>query len=69
MEQKTVSKSGKEYVKAVYYHLAYFAYMQSTSCEILGWMKNKLESSLKGEISIISDMDMTPLLRQKVKRN
>ena len=59
MEQQTGSKSGKEYVKAVYYHLAYLPYMQSTSWEILDWMKHKLESRLPGEISITLDMQMT----------
>ena len=59
----------KEYVKAVYCHPAYLTYMQSTSCEILGWMKLKLESGLPGEISITSDMQMTPPLWQKAKRN
>ena len=54
MEQQTGSKSGKEYVKAVYYHPAYLTYMQSTSCKILGWMKHKLESRLLGEIPITS---------------
>ena len=47
---QTGSKSGKEYVKAVYYHPAYLTYMQSTSCEMLGWMKHKLKSALLGEI-------------------
>ena len=60
MEQGTGSKSGKEYIKAIYCHLAYLTYMQSTSCEIPGWMKHKLESRLPGEISITSDMQMTP---------
>ena len=60
MEQQTGSKSGKEYVKAVYCHPAYLTYMQSTSCEILGWMKHKPESRLLEEISITSDMQMTP---------
>src|SRR5574337_1007223 len=60
---------GKESVKAVYCHPAYLTYMQSTSCEMLGWMKHKLESRLPGEISITSDMQMTPPLRQKVKKN
>ena len=69
MEQQIGSKSGKEYVKAVYYYPAYFNYMQSTSCEMLGWMKHKLESRLPGEISISSDMQMTPPLWQKVKKN
>ena len=44
MEQQTGFKLGKEYIKAVYCHPAYFTYMQSTSWEILGWMKHKLES-------------------------
>ena len=59
MKQQTGSKSGKEYVKAVCCHLAYITYMQSTSCEMPGWMKHKLESRLPGGISIISDMQMT----------
>ena len=69
MEQQTGSKLGKEYVKAVYCHPAYLTYMQSTSCEMLGWMKHKLDSRLLGEISITSDMQMTPPLRQKAKKN
>ena len=68
MEQRTGSKLGKEYVKAVYYHLAYLTYMQSTSVEMPGWMKHKLESRLQGEISITSNMQMTTLW-QKVKKN
>ena len=59
VEQQTGSKVGKEYVKAVYCHPAYLTYMQSTSCEIPGWMKHKLESRLTGEILITSDMHMT----------
>ena len=59
MEQ-TGSKSGKEYIKAVYCHPAYLTYMQSTSCEMPGWMKHKLESRLPGETSITSDTQMTP---------
>ena len=55
MEQQTGSKSGKEYVKAVYCHPAYLTYMQSTSWETLGWRQHKLESRLPGEISITSD--------------
>ena len=47
MEQQTGSKLGKEYIKAVYSHLAYLTYMQSTSCEMLGWMKHQLESRLQ----------------------
>ena len=62
MEQQTGSRSGKEYVKAIYCYPAYLTYMQSTSCEILGWIKHRLESRLPGEISITSDMQMTPLL-------
>ena len=69
MEQQTGSKSGKEYVKVVYCHPAYLTYMQSASLEILDWMKHKLESRLPGEISITSDMQMTPPLWQKVKKN
>ena len=59
----------KEYVKAVYCHPAYLTYMQSTSLDTLDWKKHKLESRLPGEISITSDMQMTPPLWQKVKRN
>ena len=67
MEQQTGSKLGKEYIKAVYRHPAYLTYMQSTSWEMLGWKKHQLESRLPGEISITSDMQMTPPLWQKVK--
>ena len=69
MEQQTGSKYEKEYVKDVYCHPAYLTYMQSTSWEMLGWKKHKLELRLPGEISITSDMQMTPPLWQKVKRN
>ena len=69
MEQPTGSKEETEYVKAVYCHPAYLTYMQSTSWEMLGWMKHKLESGLPGEIAITSDMQMTPPLWQKVKKN
>ena len=69
MKQQTGSILGKEYIKVVYCHHTYLAHMQSTSCEMLGWMNHKLESSLVGEISIISDMQMTWPLWQKVKRN
>ena len=69
MEQQTGSKSGKEYVKAVYCHSTYLTYMQSASCEMPGWMKHKLESRLLGEISITSDVQMTPPLWQIVKNN
>ena len=69
MEQQTGSKLEKEYIKAVYCHPDYLTYMQSTALETLGWMKHKLESRLLGEISITSDMQMTPLLWQKVRKN
>ena len=69
MEQGTGSKSGKEYVKAVYCHPAYLTYIQGTSCEMLGWMKHKLELRLRGEILLTSDMQMTPPLWQKVKKS
>ena len=69
MEQQIGSKLGKEYVKAVYCHPAYLTYMQSTSWEMPGWMKHKQESGLPGEISITSDMQMTPPLWQKVQKN
>ena len=69
MEQRTGSKLGKEYVKAVYCHPAYLTYMQSASFEMPGWLKLKLESRFLGEISITSDMQMTPPLWQKVKKN
>ena len=59
VKQQTGSKLVKESVKAVYCHSAYLTYMHSTSCEIPGWMKHKLESRLLGEISITSDMQMT----------
>ena len=60
-EQQTGSKSGKEYVKAVYFHPAYLTYMQSISWEMLDWMKHKLESRFRGEISITLDVKMTQL--------
>ena len=56
MEQWTGSKLGKEYVKALYCHPVYLAYMQRTSCEMPGWISYKLESRLLGEVSITSDM-------------
>ena len=67
-EQWTGSKLRKEYIKAVYCHLAYLTSMQSTSCEMPGWIKHKLESRLSGKLSVTSDMQMTPPLWQKVKR-
>ena len=69
MEQQTGSKSGKEYVKVVCCHPTHLTYMQSTSCEMLVWIQHKLESRLLGEISITSDMQMTPPLWHKVKKN
>ena len=67
MEQQTGSKLGKEYVKAVYCHPAYLTYMQSTSWEMPGWMKHKLESRLLGEISITSNIPMTAPLWTKLR--
>ena len=61
MEQQTGSKMGKKYVKAVYCHPAYLTYMQSTSCEMQGCMKHKLELRLPGEMSPTSDIQMVPL--------
>ena len=69
MEQQTSSKSGKEYVQAAYCHPTYLTSMQSTAWEILDWIKHELESRLLREISIISDMQMTPPLWQKAKKN
>ena len=67
-EQQTGSKLGKEYIKTAYCHPAYLTYMLSISCETWGWMNHKLKSRLLGEI-ITSDMQMTPPLWQKVKKN
>ena len=69
MDQWTGSKLGKEYVKAVYCHSAYLTSMQSTSCEMLGWMNHKLESKFLGEISTTSDLQMIPFKWQTVKKN
>ena len=69
MEQWTGSKSEKKYVKILYRHPVYLTYMQSTSWEMLGWMKHKLESVFQREISITSEMQMTPAVLQKAKRN
>ena len=69
MKQWTSSKLGKEYIKAVYFHPTYLTSMQSTSWEMPGWRKHKLESRFPGEISITSDMQMTPPLWEKVNRN
>ena len=67
--KQTDLKLGKERDDVVYCHSAYLTYMQSTSFEMLGWMKHKLESRLLGEISVTSDVQMIPPLWQKVKRN
>ena len=69
MEQQTGSKLEKEYIKAVSCHAAYLTSMQGTSWETLGWKNHKLELRLAGKISITSDMQVTPPLWQKVKRN
>ena len=69
MEQQTGSTSGKKLIKIVYCHPDYLTYMESTSSEMLGWMKHKLESRFPGEISVTSDMHVAPPLWQKVKRN
>ena len=67
MEQQTGSKSGKEYIKVIHSHPAYLTYMQSTSCKMLGWMKHELDSVSLGEISVTSDMQMTPPSWYKAK--
>ena len=64
MEQQTGSKSGKEYVKAVFCHPAYLTYIQGISCETPGWMKHKLESRLPGEINNLRYADDTTLLAE-----
>ena len=69
MEPWTGSKLEKEYIKAAYCHPAYLTYMQSTYCEMPGWMKHKLESRLPGEISTTSDMEIIPLKWQEAERN
>ena len=69
MEQQTNSKLGKEYIKAIYCHPVCLTYMQSTSCEMPGWVRHKLESRLLRARSITLDMQMTPSLWQKAKRN
>ena len=69
MEQQAGSKSGKEYIKAVYSHPAYLTYIWTASCKMQSWMKHKLESRLPGEIALTSDMQMTPPLWQKAKKN
>ena len=56
MEQQTGSNSGKEYVKDIYCPLADLTSMKSTACEMVDWMKHKVESRLPGKISITSNM-------------
>ena len=67
MEQQTGSKSGKEYIKAVYCHSAYLTYMQSTSWEMLDWLKHKLESRLPGDINNLRYADDTTLMQKANK--
>ena len=69
MGQWTGPKLEKQYIKAIYCHPADLTSVQSTSCEMSGWMKHKLESRLPGEISVTSDVQMTPPLWQKMKKN
>ena len=69
MEQWMGFKLGKKYIKTVYCHPAYLTYIQSTSWEMMDWIKRKLELKLPGEISITSDMKMIPPLWQKGKKN
>ena len=68
-EQQAGSILGREYIKAVYCHPGYLISMQNTSCEMPGWLKHKLESRFLGEISVTSDMQMTPHFWQKAKKN
>ena len=65
MQQRTGSKLGKEYDKAVNCHTAYLTYMQSTSCEMPSCLKHKLESRLLGEILITSYVDDTIMKAEK----
>ena len=67
MEQWNGFKLGEEYIKIAYCHPAYLTSMQGTSCEMIGWMKNKLESSLQRDISIMSDLQMMPPYSRKQK--
>ena len=69
VREKPNFQSGKGVHQGCMLSPCLFTYMQSTLCEMLGWMKHKLESRLLGEISITSDRQMTPPLRQKVKKN
>ena len=69
IEQQTGSKLEKEYIKVVYCHPAYLTYMQIMLCKMLDWAKHKLQSRLPGEITITSDMQITPHLWQKAQKN
>ena len=69
LEPDMKQQTGSKLVKTLYFHPANLTYMQSTACEMPGWMKHKLKSRLPGEISITPDTQMTPHLWQKVKRN
>ena len=69
IDQWSGSKLGKDYVKAIYCHPAYLNYMQNTRRETLGWMKHKLKSRFPGKTSVNSDIQMTPPLWQKPKKN
>ena len=64
MEQNTGSKLGKKYIKAVYCHPVYLTYMQSTSCEMLGWIKHKLESIPRRNINNLGYADDTTLMAE-----
>ena len=68
MEQQTASKLGTEYIKAVYYHPVYLTHMQSTSCEMLGWMKHKLESRFPGNINNFRYADDTTLMAESEEK-
>ena len=68
MKQRTVSKLGKDYVKTMYCHPAYLTYMQSTSCEMLGWMEHKSESRFQGEnINNLINAEETTLMAEDEK--
>ena len=68
IEQQTTSKSGKQYIKAVYCHPIYLTSMQSTSCEMSGWMKHKQEPRLLGEILTVSYVQMITALKSLLKK-
>ena len=64
MEQQTVSKLGKEYIKAAYFHCAYLTYMQCTSCKMPGWMNHKMESIARRNVSNLRYADDTTLMAE-----